>query len=191
MKNTLLSLFVALVATNISVAQSNVKNFFSARLDSLVALYSTPSIGDEDMTDIAFYRLFAPTLLYESTVERGMSQGFVLPERKSESGIELDESRSVLIDGILLDVYKNYPLLVEMTEEDLRSVLSSEAFRNTQAAPEISLKENTSVAFVQNVDTALKVKKVKLNYWRTSGDFNFNFTQNYIKTNYLLSNQIA
>lgn len=136
------------------------------------------------MSDIAFYRLYAPTLLYESTIKRGMSQGTDIPKRKTTSDIEMDDCRSVLIDAMLLNVYKNYPSLVEMTEEEMRSVLSSDDFRNTQAAPEISLGQTAAVVLPQNVDGALKVKKVRPNYWRTSGDFNFNFTQNYISGNW-------
>lgn len=190
-------LLVAFMSTGSLIAQSevrekhrsDVKSFFCARLDSLVALYNEPSTDDEDMTDIAFYRLFAPTLLYESTIERGLSQGITLPERNSASGIELNDARNAIIDEILLDVYKNYPLLVTATEEDVRSVISSKDLSSTQAAPEISLKENTSVAMPENVDGALKVKKVKPNYWRTSGDFSFNFTQNYISGNWAQGGQ--
>lgn len=197
MRNTLIMLLVAFMSTGSLIAQSevrekhrsDVKSFFCARLDSLVALYNEPSTDDEDMTDIAFYRLFAPTLLYESTIERGLSQGITLPERKSASGIELNDARNAIIDEILLDVYKNYPLLVTATEEDVRSVISSKDLSSTQAAPEISLKENTSVAMPENVDGALKVKKVKPNYWRTSGDFSFNFTQNYISGNWAQGGQ--
>ena len=140
MRNTLIMLLVAFMSTGSLIAQSevrekhrsDVKNFFCARLDSLVALYNEPSTDDEDMTDIAFYRLFAPTLLYESTIERGLSQGITLPERKSASGIELNDARNAIIDEILLDVYKNYPLLVTATEEDVRSVISSKDLSSTQ-----------------------------------------------------------
>lgn len=184
MKNTVLALVVAYFATGILSAQSDIKDYFSERLDSLVALCNTPTDDDEVMADIAFYRLFAPTLLYGSTIERGLSQGIDVPYRKTTSDIEMDDCRSAVIDGILLDVYKNYPLFVVTTEEDMRSVLSSDDFRSTQAAPEISLRGNTAVALPQNVDGALKVKKVKPNYWRTSGSFSFNFTQNYISGNW-------
>ena len=184
MKNTLLTLIVALFATATISAQNDVKDFFNARLDSLVRQCNTSYIGDEDMSDIAFYRLYAPTLLYESTIKRGMSQGTDIPKRKTTSDIEMDDCRSVLIDAMLLDIYKNHPSLVVMTEEDMRSVLSSEAFRNTQAAPEISLNQTSALALPTNVDGALKVKKVKPNYWRSSGSFSFNFTQNYISGNW-------
>ncbi|MBR6648112.1 MAG: hypothetical protein IKL29_01885, partial [Bacteroidaceae bacterium] len=68
MRNTLIMLLVAFMSTGSLIAQSevrekhrsDVKSFFCARLDSLVALYNEPSTDDEDMTDIAFYRLFAP-----------------------------------------------------------------------------------------------------------------------------------
>ena len=184
MKNTLLMLLALFTATGPLFAQSDVMKYFNTRLDSLVQRCNTPSIGDEDMTDIAFYRLYAPTLLYESTVRRGLSQGTDIPKRVTSSDIEMDDCRSVLIDAMLLNVYKNYPSLVEMTEEEMRSVLSSDDFRNTQAAPEISLGQTAAVVLPQNVDGALKVKKVRPNYWRTSGSFSFNFTQNYISGNW-------
>lgn len=179
-----LVLSIALMLPLSLSAQRGVKQFFNEQLDSIVARLHKPLDDKEYRTDPAFYRLFAPTLLYGNTVKRSMTDGLELPGKVTDSNMELCDRRSLVIDGMLLDVYKNYPELVKMTEEDMRKEVTASDFNSMMKVPEIKIKDEASVVAPKNVEEALEVRKVKPNYWRSSGSFSFDFTQNYISGNW-------
>lgn len=169
--------------------QRKVKNYFIHRLDSIVArFYDTTNAESQDegdeRTDPAFFKLFAPTVLYEGTLKRGLGKGFDIPDKLTDSKIERYDRREIVIDGILLNVYKDYPGVVEMTEADMRSVVSTGDMKPAQNEVLLDVDKKSLLTMPDNVQGELKTKRVKPNYWRTSGSFQLDFTQNYFSGNW-------
>jgi hypothetical protein len=176
---TLISVFVV----NIVNAQ-DVKSYFISSLDSIVAQLNVPGDDKEADSDPVFYKLFSPTLLYSSTIKDAVSLDEGAAADAVDGKLALDEEREEFVDRLLVGVYKNYPSYITATESDIRGELVTSDFESTQAAPVITLKEHKPLLLPQNVDGALEVDEVKPNYWRTSGSFSLNFTQNYISGNW-------
>lgn len=189
MKRSVLSVSLLLLLPSLLFAQYNnsndVKRYFNAGLDSIVARFHAPIDYDmeEERTDPAFFRMFVPTVLYKSTLERGLADGFEQPDKYTDSELELCDKRDIIIDRLLLDVYRTRPSLVEVTEDDMRSVVApSDVTKST--LPEIKLEQKKPLAMPSNIEDELKTKVVRPSKWRTSGKFSLNFTQNYISGNW-------
>lgn len=163
-----------------------VKKYFLLRLDSLAKYYNTATDDnpDEVRTNPEYYKMFVPTVLYKSTVKRGVFQGFDFTANATEDALEFGNCRDAVIDRLLFDVYKNNPDKVQISEDEMRTAVIASDFGNRQVSPEIKLNENVAVALPENVEGALETKIVKPNYWRTSGSVSFNFTQNYVSDNW-------
>ena len=162
----------------------DVKSYFVSSLDSLVAQFDISNADSEQLNDPVFYKLFSPTLLYESTIKDAVLLDSDDQSQLEEGELALDDSRAKVIDKILLDIYKDYPSLVTTSEAVVRDELVTSDFESTQAAPEITLKATNPLELPKNVDMGLDVDDVKPNYWRTKGSFSLNFTQNYISGNW-------
>ena len=182
----ILLLSVALVAE--AQTTTSVKKFFDKRLDAIINESRVPVdaeeyVCDDERTDPSYFRLFAPTVLYESTIRQGFNEGFDTPDRKTDSDIEFHEHRKMMIDRVLLNVYKLRPDFVGMTEADMRSVVSPAELEKRQRAI-MEEANNKPLVIPNNVKGDLETKVVKPNYWRTSGSFSFSFTQNYFSGNW-------
>ncbi len=162
----------------------DVKSYFVSSLDSLVAQFDISNADSEQLNEPVFYKLFSPTLLYESTIKDAVLLDSDGQSQLEEGELALDDSRAKVIDKILLDIYKDYPSLVTTSEAVVRDELVTSDFESTQAAPEITLKATNPLELPKNVDMGLEVDDVKPNYWRTKGSFSLNFTQNYISGNW-------
>lgn len=162
----------------------DVKSYFVSSLDSLVAQFDISNADSEQLNDPVFYKLFSPTLLYESTIKDAVLLDSDDQSQLEDGELALDDSRAKVIDKILLDIYKDYPSLVTTSEAVVRDELVTSDFESTQAAPEITLKATNPLELPKNVDMGLEVDDVKPNYWRTKGSFSLNFTQNYISGNW-------
>lgn len=187
--NKFFLLILCLFFWSVSVAgqvRGGVKEFFMAKLDTIIT-NNNSLCGDsieEERTNPQFYKLFVPTVLYESTLKRGLSQGFELSDSPFENDLEVDDNRKTLIDNLLFNVYADRPSLVRVTESDMRNVVASSDVQQLQKAPEIELNKNVSLALPSTVQETLETKPVKPNYWRTSGSMSLNFTQNYVSDNW-------
>lgn len=166
--------------------KDTIKKHLLMRLDSLSKHYNvaTDSVSNELRTNPEYYKMFVPTVLYKSTVKRGVSHGFDFSSNSLDGSIEFSDSRDAVIDRLLFNVYRNNPEKVRMSEDEMRNAFITSDFEQTQASPEIELKENVPVALPENVEGALETKIVKPNYWRTSGSVSFSFTQNYVSDNW-------
>lgn len=174
----------------VSLSTANAQNRavveqFNMQLDSLVAeLYETDDDDSEERTNPAYYRMFTPTVLYRSAVARGVKQGFDLPEEATDNEIAMNHNREVLIDQILVDVYKNNPEHVTKTEAQLRGETTdvvNNALKNTS---EIKVNTNLPFRVSDSSLSSLETEYRKPNYWRTYGDVSLNFTQNYVSGNW-------
>ena len=208
MRNILLS-FILLVAINISVSaaggafyecndtivadtilsddgRSSVKSFFSARLDSLVAKYDTLVIDNsesEEYTNPTFMRMFVRPTLYRSVLGGDYYKDIVFGEFAQGTRLGDDAERSSVIGGVLLNLYKNNPSRVWATEDELRKEVTANDV-NTQQISGIILPTIQPIEMPDNVQGDLATKVVKPNYWRTSGGFGVNYTQNFFSDNW-------
>lgn len=166
----------------------DVKSYFMTKLDTLVAQFASNNFSlnaDEERTDPAFYRMFVPTVLYEDAVKRGISKNDGnLWNKNTDSKIELCDRRNMVIDGLLLDVYRSHPHLVRMIEADIRREVTARDFQPEVNMSTIKIESGVPEILPGSLHEALETKKVKPNYWRTSGSFSFNFTQNYFSGNW-------
>ncbi len=182
---------VVFVSTLLSTnAQSNldeVKQYLNMRLDSIVASWqecNDDSIESGSRTNPTYYRMLTPPVLYESTVKRGLRQGFDMPSATVGGEIDMDSKREVLIDKLLLELYKENPSLVTQTEEQMRSVVSSKELAVYDKAPDIKVNTQAPILASEDAISSLETEYRKPNYWRTSGSVSFDFTQNYVSGNW-------
>ncbi len=190
MKRVLFFVSLIILSSAVVNAQSSeaVVRYFNSRLDALVDASRVPadtdfSSDDGERTDPTYFRMFAPTVLYESTIKQGFSKGFDIPQKYTDSDIEMYEHRKMMIDRLMLNVYKLRPDVVGMTEADMRREVTPTELEKKQRAL-IEEKKDKPLAIPDNVQGNLETKVVKPNYWRTSGSFSFSFTQNYFSGNW-------
>ena len=83
--------------------------------------------------------------------------------------MEADAKRKKVIDGMLLQLYRNNPSLVWATEDEIRkeTTLSDEDKFNHMSG--ITLNAIPAIVMPESVTGDLETKVVKPNYWRTYG----------------------
>ena len=167
-------------------SQSDVKSFFTARLDSLVAKFDTLAIDSteaEEHTNPAFVRMFVRPTLYRSVLGEEFYKDIVFDGAAHGTRLGDDAERSRVIGGVLLNLYKNNPSRVWATEDELRKEITANDV-NTQQISGIILPSIQPIEMPDNVQGDLATKVVKPNYWRTSGGFGINYTQNFFSDNW-------
>ena len=167
-------------------SQSDVKSFFTARLDSLVAKFDTLAIDStetEEYTNPAFVRMFVRPTLYRSVLGEEFYKDIVFDGAAQGTRLGDDAERSRVIGGVLLNLYKNNPSRVWATEDELRKEITANDV-NTQQISGIILPSIQPIEMPDNVQGDLATKVVKPNYWRTSGGFGINYTQNFFSDNW-------
>ncbi len=163
-----------------------VADYYKAKIDSLIAQiksndnFQTDSIRENP----AYYKMMVPTILYKSTLQRGLRDGFDLHKEGVSRMFDMDNDRAVLIDKMLLGVYRDYPSYIERTEEQLRGekIISQDEHLNTPI--DIIVNTETPAILPQDITESVATKYVKPNYWRSSGEFSLDFTQNYVSGNW-------
>ena len=178
----LLFLFFTTAVFQLS-AQDRIKliKYYSAGIDSLVA--ESKRICDdfeEEKTNPVYAPLFTSPVLYSKVI----GKIFSIDEKKdNEEGcnlLSLDAKRGTIIENMMMNLYRNAPQRVAMTEEELRSAkpISNET---KITAPLISID---NIAMPDNVAGDMKTNVVKPKYWTFKGKVAFRFSQNYISGNW-------
>ena len=165
---------------------SYVKSFFSARLDSIVAKYDTLKIEVSDggeSTNPVYARMFMRPTLYRSVLGKSYYKDITFDDVVTDSRMGNDTKRSRVIDGMLLSLYKDNPSRVWATEDELRKEISADDIEKQQMAG-LMLTTIQPIIIPDNVQGDLATKVVKPNYWRTSGGFGVNYTQNFFSDNW-------
>ena len=182
-KRFLSLVLVALSCNLVAQEKSSVSDFFIAKIDSMINSGATSSDdGGYISSNPVFVKMMASPVLYGSVINRGFTEGFeynnVLP-----NSLGADEKRSSIIDAMMMNMYKNHPTAVALTEEQLRSE-TPVADVSREAPLKIDLTQQISPIMPDNVTGGLKTTVNKPNYWRTSGSFDLKFTQNYVSPNW-------
>lgn len=186
MKKYLLLLGV-LCVSSFAIAQENsgVTDYFKAKIDSFV--YDTQlmdDFSDEMSANPVYVKLFTPPVLYSSVLNKAFGGGFNAAPIRGENNLAADEKRSALIDAMLLNVYRDYPDKVFITEDELRSESPMPSMNAADKVAKIELVSKPVVNVPDNVAGGLKTTVKKPSYWRTSGSFELKFTQNYVSSNW-------
>ncbi len=181
---------VTVVVMSIEDSISNIKDSFSLLLDSIVARYDTTTVDLSNIdgierTNPTFIKLYMRPTLYRSALGANYSKDLKLDGDKAESSqMEADAKRRIVIDGMLLGLYRNNPSLVWATEEEIRkeTTLSDEEKFNHMSG--ITLNAIPPIVMPENVTGDLATKVVKPNYWRTYANLGINYTQNFFSDNW-------
>ncbi len=178
-----------MVFVSVSYAQDKggVKERLNAQLDSIIGMSYAACNNDsdsEERTNPAYYRMFTPTVLYKSAVERAMQHGYDENADSQSGQLAMDADRGALIDKMLVEVYKQHPSLVTQTEEQMRSGVSSKDMAAIEERSAIKVKTDVPISGMDVQMENLETEYRKPNYWRTSGDVSLNFTQNYVSGNW-------
>ena len=104
--------------------------FFVSQLDSLVSKYDTLKLDNElnenGRTNPVFARMFMKPTLYKSVFGKKYYKDITFDEVASGNRqIDADAKRSMIIDGMLLDLYKNNPSRVWATEGEIKKEVST------------------------------------------------------------------
>ncbi len=179
---------VARIAVPVVVSSdSSVRCFFSSRLDSLVARYDTMTVDMNgvdgvERTNPTFVRMFMRPTLYRSVLGTDYLENVELTG-STATQMGVDAMRSQIIDGVLLNIYKNNPSHIWATEDEIRKEVTVDKVDESKTAG-ITLAPIQPVVIPDNVQGGLETKVVKPNYWRTYGAFGINYTQNFFSDNW-------
>lgn len=176
----LLFLLVSFVVAG-AKSQDNqgVVDYYNLKIDELVSKWQDVSADyDEDKTNPVYAKVFTAPVFYKSVIDKAFCTG---EEAEESDLLAMDDKRGDVIDGLMLDVYKTAPELVEMTEGELRNEKSVIAYR-----PEIEgLRLNIDRGYMPNdVVGGMKTTVVKPNYWKFTGRTSLTFTQNFLSPNW-------
>ena len=176
----LLSAVVAAIA--VEVQNSKVFDYFNRGIDKIVAESGkVDSDYEEEKSNHVYSRMFSSPVLYNSVVANAFSgeEG----ESDENALLAMDEQRLGVIDKVMLNVYREHPDKVEMTEEKLRSEQIVDRHSAGKAMPEIDFVSQSS-SLPENVAGGMSTTVVKPKYWSTKGAIALKFTQNYISGNW-------
>lgn len=176
----LLSAVVAAIA--VEAQNSKVFDYFNRGIDKMVAESGkVDSDYEEEKSNHVYSRMFSSPVLYNSVVANAFSG----EEDESDENalLAMDEQRSGVIDKVMLNVYREHPDKVEMTEEKLRSEQIVDRHSAGKAMPEIDFVSQSS-SLPENVAGGMSTTVVKPKYWSTKGAIALKFTQNYISGNW-------
>lgn len=139
--------------------------------DSLSRLANDSTAFDSLSPTSSCYRLFTPLSLYDSSLSHFLQPG----KEPSE------------IDKALLHVYLTRPDLVRTTERSLTAAGSLEATKQVKASPDIV--DIIAPKPQEPEDYPIAVVVSKPDFWTFSGEYNMQFLQNYVSSNWYKGGQ--
>lgn len=176
----LLLLLVSFVVTG-AKSQDNqeIVDYYNLKIDELVDKCQTISDDyDEEKTNPVYAKVFTTPVLYNSVIEKAFDTE---TESENDELLAMDDKRADVIDGLMLDFYKNAPEHVEMTENELRSEKSVLAYKSEIEGLNIDINNSFKP---EDVVGGMKTTVVKPNYWKFGGRTSLTFTQNFLSPNW-------
>ena len=164
-------------------AQSNsdIIDFYNTGIDSIVAKSRIIDDDfDEEKTNPVYARLFTSPVLYDGVLGKTFAPDGKKGDAESSELLSLDAKREAVIDAVLVDVYRNKPHLVAMTEDELRSA-KPVVNETSMKVPSISFDK---VELPENLHGDMKTTVAKPKYWSFKGKAALRFSQNYISQNW-------
>jgi len=148
-----------------------------ASLLAALAVLALPLSAQEDLSSTPFYRLLTPPTFYSSALDGLFSLNG-----------QQDDPISEAVDETLIDFYLNHPELVRHTDRQWADQQTVEMTKtNDNQHVEEILEQTTKPPTVPDVhdaldDIALRIERP--NFWKTTGSFSLQFTQNYFSDNW-------
>ena len=162
-----------------SQENQEIYDYYNLKIDELVGKWQEVSDDyDEEKTNHVYAKVFTAPVFYKSVIGKAFSTE---TETQESELLSMDEKRAEVIDGLMLDLYKSAPALVEMTENELRNEKSVMEYK-----PQITgldLKINRGIV-PNDVAGGMKTTVVKPSYWKFSGRTSLTFTQSFISDNW-------
>lgn len=182
-------IFTFLIIFSVSfscVAQNNnsVLDYFKAKIDSFTNETAQPSIDEEVSPNPAFAKMLTMPVFYNSVANNTSGRRFDNDYSFGNSSFVENQKREAVINSIMMNVYKNHPSKIVATEEQLRNEKSVLDLGVKENAPTLELMEKPNVEVPDNVAGGLATTVKKPSYWRTTGSFDLQFTQNYVSPNW-------
>lgn len=189
MKKYILSFLLFSFTLSLSAQNElNVSDYFKAKIDSLVCdtLFATAidSVDAEVSANPVYIKLLTSPVLYNSVLNKAFGSGFEVEEGTGDCVISADDKRMAVIETMLLGVYREHPGKILVTEDQLRSEAPVSSMDNAAEVAKIELAATPVPDVPENLTGGLKTVVNKPSYWRTSGSFDFKFTQNYVSSNW-------
>jgi len=144
------------------------------------ALMLTTTIGATAQSDTAkttnnalYYRLFVPTTFYHEAAHKSLAIS------------DDDDPVQQEIDQALMHIYLQRPDLVRQTETQLRQAGTIREELEQTVKPKAELAEKAPTALAQpEEEIPVQVIVKKPNFWKFSGDYYFQFLQNFYTDNW-------
>ncbi|MBR4848148.1 MAG: DUF3078 domain-containing protein [Bacteroidaceae bacterium] len=154
-------------------------DYYNLKIDELVGKWQDISSDyDEEKTNPVYAKVFTSPVLYKSVIEKAFSTE---TDNETTEPLSIDDQRSEVIDALMLDLYKEAPGHVKMTEDELRKEKS--VLEYNPRITGLNLKINRGIV-PNDVVGGLKTTVVKPNYWKFSGRSSLTFTQSFISENW-------
>ena len=167
----------------------SVKNAFSSNMTQL----ASASVTTDESSDVALspylYRMLGPGMYYSSSVKNSFCIDWEEPsDQPSTEDIAYREQLNEAVDKMLTSAYVSAPNDFSHYDAQLASV-DVEADRIAEAkADQLQgiLGSSESIDDVADIfdDVNVDLEVTKPNFWKTSGKFSLQFTQNYLSQNW-------
>ena len=175
-----LLLLISFVVTG-AKSQDNqeIVDYYNLKIDELVGKWQDVSSDyEEEKTNPIYAKVFTAPVLYNSVIKNAFSTE---TESVESDLFAMDDQRTEVIDALMLDMYREAPSCVAMTESELRNEKSVMEYKPQISA--LNLKINRGF-MPDDVVGGMKTTVVKPNYWKFSGRTSLTFTQSFISDNW-------
>ena len=181
MKTKLFLLLLISFVVSGAKSQDNqeIVDYYNLKIDELVGKWQDVSSDyDEEKTNPVYAKVFTTPVLYNSVIRNAFSTE---TEAEESDLLAMDDQRSEVIDAMMLDMYKDSPAHVQMTENELRNEKSVIEYKPQITGLNLSINRGS---MPQDVVGGMKTTVVKPNYWKFSGRTSLTFTQSFISDNW-------
>lgn len=188
-KVTFLALLTLVEFAAVAQKSSVIYDYYNSRIDEFVAAAGEDAAAADEVGDAdpVYAKLFVSPVLYSSVVKEAFSCNEESPASESEA-MALDDEREAVIDAVLMNVYRDAPEVVYMTEAQLRDVKRIPKHKEDIAGPDLQFSE---VFVPQDVVGGMKTTVAKPRYWTTKGSMSLTFTQNFVSANWFQGGESA
>jgi hypothetical protein len=181
MKTKLFLLLLISFVVSGAKSQDNqeIVDYYNLKIDELVGKWQDVSSDyDEEKTNPVYAKVFTTPVLYNSVIRNAFSTE---TEAEESDLLAMDDQRTEVIDAMMLDMYKEYPAHVQMTENELSNEKSVIEYKPQITGLNLNINRGS---MPQDVVGGMKTTVVKPNYWKFSGRTSLTFTQSFISDNW-------
>ena len=181
MKTKLFLLLLISFVVSGAKSQDNqeIVDYYNLKIDELVGKWQDVSSDyDEEKTNPVYAKVFTTPVLYNSVIRNAFSTEI---EAEESDLLAMDDQRTEVIDAMMLDMYKDSPAHVQMTENELRNEKSVIEYKPQITGLNLNINRGS---MPQDVVGGMKTTVVKPNYWKFSGRTSLTFTQSFISDNW-------